>query len=86
MSYAQWRNSYTRFFVRLGIILIIILGFYRSRDSAVGIATAYWLDDLEVGVGVPVGSRSFTSPCRPDRLWGPPNLLYSGSPGALFRR
>jgi hypothetical protein len=21
---------------------------------------------------------SITSPCRPDRLWGPPNLLYNG--------
>jgi hypothetical protein len=24
---------------------------------------------------VPVGSKIFTSPYRPDRLWGPPNLL-----------
>jgi hypothetical protein len=32
----------------------------------------------EVGVRVPVGSRIFTSPGRPDRLWGPPNLLYNG--------
>jgi hypothetical protein len=22
-----------------------------------------------------------TSPCRPDRLWGPPNLLYNGYRG-----
>jgi hypothetical protein len=35
-----------------------------SRDSAVGIATSYWLDDRGVGVRVPVGSRIFTSPCR----------------------
>jgi hypothetical protein len=27
------------------------------------------------GFRVPVGSKSFTSPHRPDRLWGPPNLL-----------
>jgi hypothetical protein len=32
----------------------------RSRDSSVGIATAYGLDDRGVGVGVPVGSRIFT--------------------------
>jgi hypothetical protein len=25
-----------------------------------------------------VGSRIFSSPCRPDRLWGPSNLLYNG--------
>jgi hypothetical protein len=46
-----------------------------SRDSSVGIATGYGLDDRGGGVRVPVGSRIFTSPYRPDRLWGPPNLL-----------
>jgi hypothetical protein len=49
----------------------------RSRDSIVGIATGYGLDDLEVGVRVPVRSRIFTSP-YPDRLWGPPNVIYNG--------
>jgi hypothetical protein len=49
-----------------------------SRDSAVDIATGYGLDDRKVGVRVPVGSRIITSPCHPDRLWGPPNLLYNG--------
>jgi hypothetical protein len=33
-----------------------------SRDSAVGIATGYGLDDQEVGVRIPVGARIFTSP------------------------
>jgi hypothetical protein len=41
----------------------------------------YGLDDREAGVGVPVGSRIFTSPRRPDRLWGQPNLLYNGYQG-----
>jgi hypothetical protein len=36
----------------------------RSRDSSVGIAAGYGLDDR--GVGVP----EFSSPRRPDRLWG----------------
>jgi hypothetical protein len=49
--------------------------FKKSRDSAVGIATGYGLDDLGVGVRIPIRARIFTSPCRPDRLWGPPNLL-----------
>jgi hypothetical protein len=49
-----------------------------SRDSAVGIATGYGLDDREVGVRVPVGSRISPSPHRPDRLWGPPSLLSNG--------
>jgi hypothetical protein len=39
-----------------------------SRDSVVGIATSYGLDDRGVGIRVPVGSRIFSSPDRPDRL------------------
>jgi hypothetical protein len=36
MSYAQWRNSYTRFFsVHLGIILIPVLGFYSGLSGRV---------------------------------------------------
>jgi hypothetical protein len=57
----------------------------RSRDSAVGIATGYGLDDRGVGVRVPVGSRIFSSPRRPDRLWGPPNLLSNGYRGSFTR-
>jgi hypothetical protein len=41
-----------------------------SRDSVVGIATGYGLDDREVGVRVAIGFRIFSSPCRLDRLWG----------------
>jgi hypothetical protein len=48
------------------------------------IATDYGLDDREVGVRVPVGSRIFSSPNRPDRLWGPPNLLTNGYRGRGF--
>jgi hypothetical protein len=38
MSYDQWRNSYT-FFVHLGIILILVLGFYSGLSGRV--RTAY---------------------------------------------
>jgi hypothetical protein len=35
----------------------------------------YRLDGRGVGVRVPVGSRIFSSPGRPEQLWGPPSLL-----------
>jgi hypothetical protein len=59
---------------------------YLSRDSAVGIATGYGLDDRGVGVLVPVGSKIFYSPRRLDRLWGPPSLLSNGYQGIPPRR
>jgi hypothetical protein len=40
--------------------------FQGSRDRVVGIVTGYGLDDGGVGVRVPVGSRIFTTACRPD--------------------
>jgi hypothetical protein len=46
-----------------------------------GIATGYELDDRKVGVWVPVGSRIFSSPRRPDGLWGTSNLLSNGYRG-----
>jgi hypothetical protein len=60
------------------MILHCVSLFLVSRNSAVGIATSYWLDDQGVGVRVPVESRIFTPQCRPDRLWGSPNLLSIG--------
>jgi hypothetical protein len=48
---------------------------YSSRDSPVGIATAYTLDSRGVGVQVPVGTTFFLFPRRPDRFYGPPSLL-----------
>jgi hypothetical protein len=45
-----------------------------SRNSVVGIATGYGLDDQGVGVRVPVGTRIFVS-CRADRLRGARSLL-----------
>jgi hypothetical protein len=50
----------------------------RSRDSVVGIAISYGLDDRGFGVRVPVGLKIFSSPESPDRLWGPPSLLSKG--------
>jgi hypothetical protein len=49
-----------------------------SQDSVVVIATGCGLDDEGVRVLVPVGSRIFSSPRCPGRLWGSPSLLSNG--------
>jgi hypothetical protein len=54
-----------------------------SRDSAVGIAKDYGLDDRGVGFRVPVGSKILSSPYSPDRFWGPPSLLSNVNLEAL---
>jgi hypothetical protein len=72
---------YYLYFIIISVEIIVKF----SRDNSVGIATSYGLDDQNVGVRVPVGVRIFISPRCPDRLWGPPSLLYSGYRG-LFRR
>jgi hypothetical protein len=59
-------------------LFTVFLTTCRSRDSSVDIATGYTLDNREFGVRVPVESRILSSPCRPDRLWDPPNLLFNG--------
>jgi hypothetical protein len=49
-----------------------------SPVSVVGIATGYGLDDRGFGVRILVGAIIFSSPRRPDWLWGPPSLLFNG--------
>jgi hypothetical protein len=56
----------------------------RSRGSVDGIAASYWLDDRGVGVRVPVGSRNFYSPRRPDRLWVHPTSYPVGTVGSFL--
>jgi hypothetical protein len=46
--------------------------------SVVRIATGYGLDNWGIGVRIPVGSRIFSSPRHPDRLWNLPNLPSNG--------
>jgi hypothetical protein len=53
----------------------------RSLESVVGIATGYVLDDQGFGVRVQARPRIFSSPSRPDRLWGPPSPLSNGYRG-----
>jgi hypothetical protein len=42
-----------------------------SRDRTVGRATGYRLDGRGIGVRIPAQARFFSSPSRPDRIWGP---------------
>jgi hypothetical protein len=69
---------YGHYLFRLTLVVLI------SRDSAVGIATVDGMDDQEVDIRVPVGSKIF--PFRlPDRLWSLLNLL-SNEYGRPFLR
>jgi hypothetical protein len=71
---------------KLQINITQIIPYSKSRDRAVSIATGYGLDNRGVGVQVLVGSRIFSSPCRPDQLWGAPNLLPNGYQGIFPQR
>jgi hypothetical protein len=51
------------------IIYIYIYIYILNLDRGVEIATRYWRDDREVGVRVPVESRNFSYPSRPNRHW-----------------
>jgi hypothetical protein len=48
----------------------------RGQSSSVGIATSYRMDAR--GSISDRGNRFFSTPQHPDRLWGPPSLLFSG--------
>jgi hypothetical protein len=58
-STTRYRESFTLYIDSFTVV---------SRDSVVGIATGYVLNEKGVGVRVPVGLRIFTTPYRPDRL------------------
>jgi hypothetical protein len=54
----------------------------KSRDSSVGIALGYGLDDR---VRYLAGARNFfSSPPRQERLWGPPSLYPMGTRGCFL--
>jgi hypothetical protein len=63
----------------IAVIMVGIIHFLTRRDSSVGIATGYRLDDRG---SIPGGGWEFFSstPC-PDRFWGPPSLISNGYRG-----
>jgi hypothetical protein len=59
----------------LSVVLVLVLVLFGGPGSSVGIATDYRLD----GPGQKTKSRWGEIFCtRPDRPWGPPNLVYNG--------
>jgi hypothetical protein len=62
-------------------LFLNVLFLLKSQVRVVGIATGYGLNYRGFGARVPVGSRIFSSPRCPDRLWGPPGLLSNGRRG-----
>jgi hypothetical protein len=58
-----------------------------SRGSSIGIALGYGLYDRGSMVRFPGGGEAgnfFSSPPRPERLWGPPSLLSNGYQGLFL--
>jgi hypothetical protein len=63
--------------------LNVMVPYIYGAGIEVGIVTGYWLDNRGVGVRVPAKSRIFSSPRRPDQLWGPTNILPVGTVGSF---
>jgi hypothetical protein len=77
----SWTVEYSPYSRTLIRFLIVNIAPFLCLDSVVGITTSYGLDKRGVGVRVPVGSRIFFSPCRPDRLWVHPTSYPVGTGG-----
>jgi hypothetical protein len=72
----MWDNKFhTRTELIKLLFYILIFSFVKSRESVVGIAIGYELDDQEVRVRAPIEAIIFTSACRPNRFCGPPSVL-----------
>jgi hypothetical protein len=74
-------TSYDKWTVRFVVPNKDLVMIYSHDRSVDGIVTGYGLDVRGVRARVPLGSRILTSPYRPDRSWGPSNLLSNGYRG-----
>jgi hypothetical protein len=54
------------------------------KGVQIRLGTSYDSDDRGFGGRVPVGSRMFTSPRRPERFCGPPSLIFNGYPNSIL--
>jgi hypothetical protein len=71
MQYMKVNLTYIKT-VSLFIFYDILSYIFYNRDSSVGIATGYGLNDRGVRVQVPIGARMLSSPYLPVLYWGPP--------------
>jgi hypothetical protein len=67
-------------------LLINISYHFTEPGSTVSIVSGYGLDDRVIEVRSPAETKGFfLYPLCPDRLWGPPSLLYNGYRGSFPR-
>jgi hypothetical protein len=85
LSHMGDKSYKTVIFILKFVSRISFGSFWFKGSNAVGIEIGYGSDDRGVKVRFPVGSRIFTSPCHPDRFWGPLNFLSNGK-WSLFPR
>jgi hypothetical protein len=69
--------------VRTATVYMSVYRGYRSRVSSGSVVSDYGLDDRESNPDWVKGF--FLYPLCPDRLWGPPSLLYNGYRGSFPR-
>jgi hypothetical protein len=73
------RNTATNFAEKVDWFFEICIPKTKSRDSSVGKALGYRLDDRGSRGSIPGrGWEFFSSLPRPERLWGSPSLLSNG--------
>jgi hypothetical protein len=65
--------------IQFRIVTILVM----SQGSGVVTATGYSMDGRGIGVRVPVEARFVASSRRPDRFWGPPNVVSHGYRGSF---
>jgi hypothetical protein len=80
----SWNVRLSKITKCLCLFLVIIIEREGSRDSAVGIATGYGLDDRGIGVLVPLGSRIVFTSSSP--ALGPTQSPIQWVPGGSFPR